>query len=102
MAKKTFMIDVNNKTVTPGSHRVSMRAGEQIEWSVNDGDALVVFDPTQSTPVSFLHGPNFDYAHPALATGTIRGSHAHTISCWFETPMGRKNVSVTAVLIVDP
>jgi hypothetical protein len=102
MAKKTFAIDITNGTVTPGLQRISMRAGDQIEWIVNDGDALVVFDPTNSTPVSFTYGPAFDHVHPALGTGTIRGVHPHTISCWYTAASGRKNISVTAILIVDP
>ena len=36
MAKKTFNINVNSKTVTPGEHRISKGQGDEIEWVIDN------------------------------------------------------------------
>jgi hypothetical protein len=102
MPKKTFAIDVLNQTVTPSLHRISKMQGDQIEWTVNDGSALVVFDPAVGTPVNFLEGPNFTYVRAAIGSGKLEGTHPHAVSCWYGEGANRHNISITAVLIVDP
>lgn len=102
MSKKTFMIDVVNRSVTPALHRISRMQGDQVEWTINDGTGLVVFDPANSAPVNFLEGPSFTYVRAAIGSGRLEGSHPHTISCWYGDGHNRQNISVSAVLIVDP
>ena len=103
-ARKRFMIDVFERRAIPALHRISLRSGDEIEWTVNDGNARVVFEPGIGDPVTYSHGPDFNWQNPAVATAKTVGAHLHSICFWYSLGgIGQKKQgSLAAVLIIDP
>ena len=100
MARKTFTVSVSTGGIVPTSHRIRM--GDEIEWTLDKGKAVVVFEPEGPSPASFSNGPNFTPLIPALATAQRANTFPFFVCCWHEQG-GRKNQSaLAAVLIIDP
>ena len=102
--RKTFRIDVAAEDVRPTLHHISLSAGDEIEWMINDGNGRVVFDPAVGDPVTWRQGPDFERQNPALGTGKTTGTYFHTVAYWYDLGLGgnKQQHSLQMVLIVDP
>jgi hypothetical protein len=100
MAKKTFVINVDERAVDPTSHRVPV--GDDVECTINKGKAVVVFEPGGPGPVMFLQGPSFNMEVPALAKAQTPGSYPFSVCFWYEQGGKKEHEALQMVLIIDP
>jgi hypothetical protein len=99
MAKKTFVVDVVARTVTPTSHRVHV--DDQVEWKLDKGKAVVVFEPDGQGPVLFSSGPTFNYEVPALGTAQTSGGYPHSVCFWYVQGGKKEHEALQMMLIVE-
>ena len=100
MAKKTFVVNAAERSVTPSFHRICV--GDEIEWKLDKGKAVVVFEPDGQGPVLSSHGPDFDPQAPALATAQTSNEYPHSVCYWFMQGGKKEQHSLQMVLIIDP
>lgn len=100
MPRKTFVVNAVKRTLIPESHQIQV--GDEIECKLDQGKGVVVFEPDGPGPVLFVHGPSFDPAVPALASGQTIGEYPFSVCFWFEQGGQKAHGALQAVLIIDP
>jgi hypothetical protein len=98
--RRKFVLTARPGIITPMSCVVNV--GDEIEFTIDKGKALVVFEPGVPPPVVFPEGPSFDPGAPLVGTAETVGHYPLSICYWYEDKGRKEHEALQMMLIVDP
>lgn len=98
--RRKFVLTTRPGIMTPMSCVVNV--GDEIEFTIDRGKAVVVFEPEVPPAVLFPRGPSFDSENPLVGTAETTGHYPFSICYWYEDKGRKQHEALQMVLIIDP